>query len=111
MKTSNLLFITTTILSLSACSSPENHAQTVIEDFCEAFKINDIETLKAISTDHRFIKFNFWTDADRKKTKCGHEIKKISDEKFLFMLGEKEMSMPIAVEKIEDEFKVTGLNM
>lgn len=111
MKALNLLFISATILNLSACSSPESRATLVIEDFCDAFKINDIETLKAISTDHRFIKFNFWTDEDRKKAKCGHEIKKISDDKFLFMLGEKEMSMPIAVEKIEDEFKVTGLNM
>ena len=111
MKALNLLFISTTILGLSACSSPESHANSVIEDFCEAFKVNDIETLKTISTDHRFIKFRFWTDEDRKKAKCGHKIKKISDEKFLFMLGEKEMTMPIAVEKINDEFKVTGLNM
>ena len=59
MKASNLLFITATILGLSACNSPEDHASSVIQDFCKAFKVNDIETLKSISTDHRFIKFNF----------------------------------------------------
>ena len=51
------------------------------------------------------------TESARKKANCGEEIKKISEEKFLFMLGEEEMSMPIVVEKVDGEFKITGLNL
>lgn len=111
MKISNLLFAVTTCIVLSACSSPEDNARAVIADYCEAFKNKDVDNLKTLSTDPRLTDFSYWSDSDRKNASCGEEIKRISDEKFLFMLGDKEMSIPVVVEMVKGEFKITGLNL
>jgi len=99
------------VILLSACSTPEDNARTVIADYCEAFKKIDTETLSELSTDSKLVNFPYLTESARKKASCGEQIKKISDEKFLFMLGEEEMTMPIVVEKVDGEFKITGLNL
>ena len=111
MKILSLLFITATSMSLLACSSPEDQARSTIADFCEAFKNNDVETLRTLSTDPNLVSFPFWTDSDRKKASCGEKIKTVSKEKYIFILGDRPMPIPIIVENIDDEFMITGVNM
>jgi hypothetical protein len=110
MKIKTILLLAAT-LSLAACSSPEDQARTVIADYCDAFKNNDIETLKTLSTDPKLVDFMFWTDADRKKASCGEKVKQVSEEKYIFILGDKPLPMPIIVEKVDGDFMITGVNM
>jgi len=111
MKISNLLFISATCIGLSACSSPEDNARSVIADYCDAFKNKDVDSLNTLSTDQKLVKFPYLSDSDRKKASCGQKVKKVSDEKFIFILGDKQLPMPIVVEKVDGEFKITGVNM
>ncbi|MCW8833310.1 MAG: hypothetical protein OQK09_12180 [Colwellia sp.] len=111
MKISNLLLISTTCIALSACSSPEDNARAVIADYCEAFKNKDVDTLQTLSTDPKLIKFPFISDSERQKASCGQKVKKVSEEKYIFILGDEPMPMPIVVENVDGDFKITGLNM
>lgn len=114
MKISNLLLISATTTLLMACSSPEDNARSLIADYCDAFKSNDVETLKTLTTDSNLVEHPFWSDSDRKKASCGKKVKKVSEEKYIFILGGKKsrsIPLPIVVEKVDGDFKITGVNM
>lgn len=105
------LFSLALVTLLSACSTPEDNARAVISEYCEAFKSKDVETLKTLSTDSKLTKFPFISDSERQEASCGKKVKKVSEEKYIFMLGDESMSMPIVVENVDGDFKITGLNM
>lgn len=108
----NALFVSSTLL-LSACGSPEDRATSVIEDFCDAYMDRDYGTLKALTTDHQWINqlankhelFGFDADA----ITCGIDIKKINDNQFSFIIKNEDFRFLHLAEKINDEFKVTGI--
>jgi len=111
MKISNLLFIAATATFLTACSSPEDQARSVIADYCDAFKDNDIETLKELSTDPTLVKFPYISESERESASCGEKVKIVSEEKYIFILGDKTLPMPVVVEQVDGDFKITGLNL
>lgn len=111
MKISSLLLISATTMLLMACSSPEDNARSVIADYCDAFKNKDVDSLNTLSTDPKLVNFPFWSDQDRKNASCGVKVKKVSDKKFIFILGDKQLPMPIVVEKVDGDFKITGVNL
>jgi hypothetical protein len=108
MKIPNLLIISTTCTLLFACSSPEDNARSVISDYCDAFKSNDVEALKEFTTDSNLTNFS---DSEVKKATCGEKIKKVSEDKYIFLLGDKAFSLPVSVEKVDGVFKITGVNI
>jgi hypothetical protein len=107
-KITKLIGITLASVSLLGCSSPEDRARLLIADYCEAFKSNDVETLKELTTDSNLTNFS---DSEIKKASCGEKIKKVSEDKYIFLLGDKAFSLPISVEKVDGVFQITGVNI
>ncbi|SET78547.1 hypothetical protein [Thalassotalea agarivorans] len=96
---------------LAACGSPEDRANDVIADFCDAYRDNDHEALKELTTSREFSNFNLSSAEEREKAECGEQVKKISDKKFIFILKESGFAAPVKVEEVNGVFQVTGFNM
>jgi hypothetical protein len=105
MKIKIILLLTT--IFLAGCSTPEEQAKSLIADYCDAFKSIDVETLKTLTTDPNLINFPFWPESDRKTADCGNKVKKVSEEKYIFLVDE----IPIVVKKVNGDFIISGVNM
>jgi hypothetical protein len=106
MKIKTTLLLAATF-SLAACSSPEDNAKSLIAEYCDAFKSIDVEALKSLTTEPNLINFPFWPESDRKTADCGNKVKKVSEEKYIFLVGQ----IPVIVEKVNGDFSITGVNM
>ncbi|AAZ24628.1 hypothetical protein [Colwellia psychrerythraea] len=110
MKIKTILLLAATTF-LTACSTPEEQAKSLIADYCDAFKSNDIDTLKTLTNDPNLAEYNLMSDSERKSTTCGKKVKKLSEDKYIFLLGDKVFSLPIVVEKVDGDFIITGVNI